>query len=54
MAIEDRRFYFHHGIDVQAILRAAVVNNDTQLCTNACDAIVRSSESGQRETISYR
>ncbi|MEO8476399.1 MAG: transglycosylase domain-containing protein [Actinomycetota bacterium] len=26
VAIEDRRFYFHHGIDVQAILRAAVVN----------------------------
>jgi penicillin-binding protein 1A len=26
VAIEDRRFYFHHGVDVQAILRAAVVN----------------------------
>ncbi len=26
VAIEDRRFYFHHGIDVQAILRAVVVN----------------------------
>jgi penicillin-binding protein 1A len=26
VAIEDRRFYFHHGIDAQAIMRAAVVN----------------------------
>jgi penicillin-binding protein 1A len=26
VAIEDRRFYFHHGVDVQAIVRAAVVN----------------------------
>jgi len=26
VAIEDRRFYFHHGVDAQAILRAAVVN----------------------------
>ena len=26
VAIEDRRFYFHHGVDVHAILRAADVN----------------------------
>jgi penicillin-binding protein 1A len=26
VAIEDRRFYFHHGVDARAILRAAYVN----------------------------
>ena len=26
VAIEDRRFYAHHGVDVRAIARAAVVN----------------------------
>ena len=26
VAIEDRRFYFHHGVDLQAIVRAAVMN----------------------------
>ena len=28
MAIEDRRFYYHHGVDMRAIARAAVVNAD--------------------------
>ena len=26
VAIEDRRFYYHHGFDVPAIVRAAYVN----------------------------
>ena len=26
VAIEDRRFYMHHGVDMRAIARAAVVN----------------------------
>ena len=26
VAIEDQRFYYHHGVDLRAILRAAYVD----------------------------